>query len=83
MEACSEQTFFTSKNILDNSICTILNAPRTFFFFDGIVQKRIYENFCIFRAQIFIELQISGMAVHSAMYFMQPNYNQNQNIIIL
>lgn len=30
-----------------------------------------------------IELQISGMAVHSAMYFMQPNYNQNQNIIIL
>ena len=29
---------FTSKNILDNSLCTILNVPYIFFFFDGIIQ---------------------------------------------
>lgn len=67
-----------SKDILDNSLCTILNAPYIFFFFDGIIQGEFIKIPVSLGHKPAGELQRSHMAV----LFMHAHHNQNRKIVI-
>ena len=73
-----EQMLFTSKNILDKSLCTILSVPYSFFFFDGIIQGKFTTIPVSLGHKPAGELQLSRMAV----VFMHPHHNQNRKIVI-
>ena len=73
-----EQMLFTSKHILDKSLCAILSVPYIFFFFDGIIQGEFTKIPVSLGHKPAGELQLSRMAV----VFMHPHHNQNRKIVI-